>query len=457
MDYQPYLGWGLNTFEDVMTALGKFKDGGWWVRKIDYKDAFHRELTEGPYSKKEAIKKAETWNKFFKHKELTTAKAYSFRELICNHKEDYEYLKPHLYEEYIWRPPSGAELICFKLGAEKIIMKKPIKKVDSSFEKFKIYILESGVKLEEDRGYQIFYKDKDYMANKQMKSLKNLIKDYKDYPEELWSLYEFAMGENKNVVVVPNYIKDFSKYDKPYTLDYFKRLNKYDCREKKINALLREIGEANRQFLTSKDSYNIGYNLPLLIDDEDYEAKNILISFDEKKKLTLKIEDDIVLESGCDEIAYLKFKTNKYLNLILFIAKTLKINQIKLTDNLRENCRCDKTTSLYLNIIRFLAGMNSTYEELSFVELNKEKRQELVKEFRYKTLGEFIEDEEFLASKTLSEIAKNYLDGMCQFDYVCEILNKVSGKIFEKIKDCCFEYFIDLEDIKLLTLRERLK
>ena len=57
---------------------------------------------------------------------------------------------------------------------------------------------------------------------------------------------------------------------------------------------------------------------------------------------------------------------------------------------------------------------------------------------------------------TVGDLARDYLDGMCEFRYVCDLLNSISVKIFDTLKDCCFEYFIDLRNVKLFSLRETL-
>ena len=191
MEYQAYLGWGLINFEDILNALTKFKDGGWWIRKIDYKDAFHREITEGPYTEKEAKRKANNWNKFFtyKDKKITTAKVYSLKDLLCNHEKDYKYLKNHLYEEYIWRPPNGWELICLLLSKDKVLLleEKP------NMEKAKMYVLDNDFELIKHKNYEIYYKKNDYMAKEQSNKLQKLIIDYENNPEQLIWLYDTAM------------------------------------------------------------------------------------------------------------------------------------------------------------------------------------------------------------------------------------------------------------------------
>ena len=476
MDYQPYLGWGLNNFEDVMNAFTKFKDGGWWIRKIDYKDAFNREITEGPYTEKEAKNKAESWNKFFEFKSLVTAKAYSFKNLMCNSERDSLILKKHLYEEYIWRPPLGAKLLCILKDDMKILMINPNHRISKlmvrNLEKFKLYVLDNGVNLIEEGDYNIFYKDKNYIAKEQANNLKLLVENFKDSPEELWWLYDKALKLNNKrglePVIIPDYIVNFNKDIKPYNLDFFKNL-----KGDKISCLLNMLKSSNKTILLGKGT--LGYKFPFLYDNRDFNIKNFIISY-LNETLDIEIKQgnyNVKLTAPKNRVASLTFnlpyKKNevfnfKLLNLILFICKVLEINEVLLKDNLRDNC---DNLPIYLNIVRFLAGKNSVYDEIGFTEQNYQKREDVIQEFRWKKVGSFFEGEDLFYDKTIGDLARDYLtfqpkrrlfetEEMDQELYVCNLLNKISVKIFDTLKDCCFEYYIDLRKVKLISLRESL-
>lgn len=487
MDYQSYLGWGLNNFEDIANALTKFKDGGWWVRKIDYKDAFNREITEGPYTEKEAKKKAYNWNKFFtlKDKNITTAKAYSFKDLICNHQKDYKFLKKHLYEEYIWRPPQGTELICLLLSKEKILLLENEKKdKTNNLEKIKVYVLDNDIKLIKHKNYEIYYKIKDYMAKEQVEKLKLLIDDYGQNKEQLQWLYDTAVDKKfkrgLESVIIPHYIKNFNKDSRPYTLEYFKKLESCKEKEDKIKTLLCYLKDSNRDFtfpLKDKTKYDIGYKFPLLYGNNDYDVKNLVISYSNDKELMIDIKDD-------NDKYYVKLKNNyitfnlpldnqkdnifndKLIVLMLFISKTLKINNLILKDNLKEYCSCIKITNkedfyVYINIVKYLSDQESIYDEMGFVEINKEKRQDVIDKFKDKTIKEFFPNQEedslnIFMNKTLRDLSRDYLEGYCEFPYICELLQKITIKIYNQLNKCCFEHSIELDDFPLFKLKEKL-
>ncbi len=83
MDYEPYLNKGLTSFQDVIKAFNLYKDGGFWIKKLIHGSGFIREITEGPYKKKEANELAKEWNMIFKYKNFITANVYNFYDLCC--------------------------------------------------------------------------------------------------------------------------------------------------------------------------------------------------------------------------------------------------------------------------------------------------------------------------------------------------------------------------------------
>ena len=472
-NYTSYLGWGLNNFEDFLEAFTKYKDGGWWVRKIDYKDAFNREITDGPYKEKEAKEKAKSWNKFFKFKNLETAKAYSLLELICQHNTDYMDLKNHLYEEYIWRPPKGAELICLIKGLRKVVLYENKENQDDyNFRKFEFYALQNGVKNLEVKGYSIFYLEGDYVSYERAKKLKNLVIDYHGEKEILKWLYLEAINISSyrtgiKPIIIPEYILDFKKDIVPQYLDFFKRLKVYKDKKSKINALLKSLKKYSKNLNTVNNLYTISYTLPLLYSQKDDDIKYLNISYlKDTLKISIKTLDydisltDSDLNSGRLVFNFREEKSFdlKLIKLFIFISKTLFINKLYLKDNLTEYCKCNKLSNipLYLNMVNFLADKDPIYYSLGFRELNYDKRKEIVKPYANKQVIEN-QGEEIFDNYTYKLLALDYLNGYCKYDYVCEVLQKVTTILFDKLKDCCLEYLLKLETVKMFKIVEDLE
>ena len=135
-------------------------------------------------------------------------------------------------------------------------------------------------------------------------------------------------------------------------------------------------------------------------------------------------------------------------------AKDFKIEK----GNLQQYCKCKSLDNmpLYLNIIRFLAGEDSIYEEIGFIEIAKDKRKKIVAEYAKKIVNKETDSEGIVTDYTFEDLAKDYFKDFCKYNYVCEILNKNSVEIFEKLKDCCLEYSYNLDNVKLFNLKERL-
>jgi len=489
MDYIPYLNWGMNNFEDVLDAIINFKNGGWWVRKIDFKDGFYREITNGPYEEKKAIKLAKEWNDFFVYKDLTTAKAYSFVDLICYQHSYYKNLNQHLYPEYIWRAPSGSELLCLLnyKKEEKVLMIKKDKE-DYNYQKFKLYVLDNGLKLINIEGYQIFYKEGDSVAYEQGKKLENLVKDFKDYPLQIIWLYNKAMDNNikegSEPMLIPQYIKDFKEKNKIYTLDFFKDLknNNNNKKKERIEKLIEKLKNEKKIFTLPNI---VSYKLPLLYHKKDYHVKNLLISCGKSTDLPdqrynksndlpdLRSNNDLIIEIKEDkyfiqliipQVSMAKIKFNisydkesyifndKLISLMLYISKSLLVEEVILVDNLKEGC---DGLELYTNIIRFLAEEISIYDEMGFKEENREKRIEIIEKYKTKIISQ--KEDDLFYDKTFGDLSIQYLKGYREYKFVCQILNKMCKDIYKELSPCCLEYLIKLKDFSFYQLIEKLK
>lgn len=465
-NYTSYLGWGLNTFEDFLEAFSNYSDGGWWIRKIDYKDAFNREITEGPYKEKTAREKAEAWNKYFKYKDLKTAKVYNLVDLLCNHKDDYLRLKNHLCEEYIWRPPAGSELFCLIKGVSDVLLYY-IKDIKNSrdLEKFSSYAETKGINYIKVKDYKIYYCNKSYISFEKAKKLKKLVIDFEEEKESIKWLYLEAINKNNyregiKPLIIPEYIVDFNKDIQPQTLDFFKKLSTFKTKKEKIDKLIESLKNYKRNLKAENKEYDIYYVLPLIYNKNDSRIKNLNISYKNNIfKVLIKEEDySITLTDspiGGGRISFdfpytrkIDYFDDKIIDLLFFISKILKIERLVIKDNLMQYCKCDGLDNmpLYINIIRFLASLDSIYETIGFKEIDKESRLKIVSKYKDKPVLDY----------TYGELAKDYLNGYCRYEHVCELLKDISTKIFEELKDICLEYIIYLDNIKLYKLRSRL-
>lgn len=469
-NYQHYLNWGLTTFEDFLEAFTKYQNGGWWIRKIDYKDAFYREITEGPYNKKEADLKAENWNKYFKYKKLKTANVYSLIDLLCNHNMYMSKLEKYLYREYIWQPPNGAELFCLIKGDRKVFLDSK-ENIDSNFRKFINYSLDNNIKSIEVKDYLIFYKDSDFISKLMTKKLKRLVNEYSQDKETLRWLYLEAINinsyrEGKKPLVIPDYIVNFKKDIKPLTLDFFKVLKSKETLEAKIETLFDEIKKNKSVLLVKNNNYKIGYLVPIIYDEKDTLVKCLEFSYKDKVlEINYKEEEySILLNVNVNKnlnslklnfpfLDNVDFFDNKIIDLFFYICKVLNLDSLKLKDDYKEYCKCNKLSniSVYINIIRFLANKESIYSMLGFKEANIELREEIVKPYREKIITV---TDNFVY--TYENLANEYLEGFCKYNYVCNLLEEITSEIYQEMENKNIYYILDLDIYNLSSLADKL-
>ena len=330
--------------------------------------------------------------------------------------------------------------------------------------------MEKAIKKIELKGYKIYYKGDDYISVERAKKLKKLVIDYHEEPKLLEWLYLEAINtspyrEGEKPIVTPDYILNFKKDIVPQSLDFFKKLKNYEGFEEKIRALFRELQPYRKKLLTKNNDYILAYTLPLIYDEKDSNIKNINFSYNNKTLEISVVEIDYNIKLVYNpiregklffEFPYTKeldFFDDSLIDLLIFIAKILNIDRIVLKDNLKEYCKCNGLNNmpLYLNIIRFLADEESIYKELGFVEEGRENRVEILKKYQEKLVNDDPED-----VYTYKDLAQDYFKGFCKYSYACELLNNISGEIFEKLRECCLEYNLELSNLKLFKLKERL-
>ena len=473
MSYIPYLNYGLNTFEDVLATFTKYEDGGCWIKKIDHKGGFYREITEGPFTRKEAEKKASFWCKFFTFKDVSTAKVYSFSELVCRvceskkEKERNEKIKKYIYEEYIWQPPRGASLMCLVTGKLKILMNSIFNR-NNDFEKFEIYTENLGVVKTTLFEYDIFYLEHDIESNYKASTLRKLVSDYFEKSDQLVWLYDELQGfthtRGCKPFIIPGYLVEAEKFCMPIDLEFFKKFNGVKECKRKRKVIFEELKKCLPDY--SVDMKAIGDNIAMLLkiklitNVKSYNVRDFYISMDRSENMVLGIvyPDDqtyIKIEEteNCRGTVTLNLGIKKFdssMWLIVYLAKVFGFTHLSLTDDFKTHC--DHEHMIYHNILLFLDDQPSYYNKFGF-DLSYEdskRKKEIISKYQNQDIDNFDSvileayDETIFTSRKLKDIAHNYFNGMNRYDYACEILANISKKIYGEISECCLHYTVDL-------------
>lgn len=470
--YQPYLNYGLNTVEDVLSVFTKYSDGGYWVKKIDHK-LFYREIVEGPFTKKEAEKKAKFWSDFFIFKDIPTARAYSFTQLVCM-VCDVEYnkkLKNYIFEDYIWQPPRGASLMCLLAGKIKVLMNS-VFNVDDDFEKFELYVNNLGVVKTSLFEYDIFYLEHDLESNYKATTLRRLVSDYYKEPDQLVWLYDEVQGflhtRGCKPFVIPGYIVDSKKFCMPLELEFFKKYNKVsECKKKRKNIfedLKKCLPDYSMNINAVDDKVFVVLNIKLIIIPKTNKVKDFFISMDDKNNMIFGIvytEDQTYMKVEETENCRGKIITNldlkKYDNtmwLIIYLAKVFGFTHLTIFDDFKNEC---ENHTVYHNILLYLDDQPSYYEKFNFKLSYKDEQEKLriISKYREEDINNYIEDQIF-QNATLKDVVRDYFNGMNKYSYVCETLEKISEKIYKEISICCLKYTLELKNTDWNNLLENI-
>ena len=231
MSYVPYVGKGLNNFEDTVEAFIHFNKGGYWVKKIDKKEGFLREIVSGPFKKVIAQKIASNWDPDFDLPIEKYAKVYSFSELACsNTKEHSEYLE----DIYVWKPPKGIDIFCISNKLIDVCVYDRSLLSNNDFIKFYKYGQINDVNYLEINDNPspkiICYKTKDIKAYKKAQKIaKYLNEEIMHTPENKTYIINKILGkhvdENDRPVVVPSHVTSSTECD-VVDLYFFKNFTK---------------------------------------------------------------------------------------------------------------------------------------------------------------------------------------------------------------------------------------
>jgi hypothetical protein len=474
--YSPYLNQGLNSFEDVISVFTKYRDGGYWVKKIDSKSGFYRELVDGPYEKKEAEKKAQFWNKFFQFKDIPTAHVYSFQNLICRVcKKDDEYdkkIQEYLYSEYIWQPQLGMALMCLLNGDLKILLNSVYNR-DDDFEKFALYVQELGVVKVTLFEYDIFYLEHEIDSNYKAATLRKLVSDYFENPDQLVWLYDELQGfdhiRGTKPFIIPGYLLDGKKFCMPLDLEFFKKYNKVkECKRKRkviFNDLKKCLPEFSADIKATEDNVAMVLNAKLITNVKAHKVRDFYISMDKYDNIILGIiyPDDLTYikveeTKNCrghitTNLTIKKFDSSMWL--MIYLCKVFGFTHLTIDDNFK--VACDNYDTVHQNILLFLDDQPSVYDKFGFKLDYKDEKQknEIISKFQSQDLDVFdrglvdaYDINNLFPSNNLKDVAHTYFNGMNKYLYTCEVLKRISEKIFNEISDCCLHYTVELRDIR---------
>ena len=476
MSYEPYLDQGLTSFEDIINAFTKFKDGGYWVKKIVKKGGFHREIVEGPYKKLEAENEARDWNQFFKFKDLIVAEIFTFFTLCCDFELDIR-KKEYFYTEHIWQPPEGTDMFCLIYKPENAIIKKSININDKVYN----YVKSNDIASIEVYNETIFYNSHNYKSRVKAQVLKRICLDYISLQREKEILLNYMINNKleNNFISIPNYITEFKNSCFSIYLSQFKEFieDNTSCKNK-----IKKFYDKNYKCLPKEnlhlDNNDIVLHIYLLLSKRDYQAKlikikkhhsyEIIIGDDEyyikltdieKCNAILKIALPKSLEDFTNNYAQgdKKFQEVKnFIGLILYIAKCLGIDKIEYNSDQQLACICsNEGIFLYEEIISLLARKDSFYKKLGFINSKEKELEEIINNHRDMLTRQVLEkedEEDLFLDKTISEVAEDYLNGICNFEYGCYLLDKINKFIYPKIKNY-LNYTLLMKDKNLKSLR----
>lgn len=486
MAYEPYLDQGLTSFQDVLDAFTKFKDGGYWVKKIVKKGGFHREVVEGPFKKDEAEAEANDWYNYFMFQDKITAEVFTFFTLCCDFELD-ENKKDYLYPEYIWQPPRGIDIFCLLYKPEKAIIKNIQDISDPNSRKFINYAKSNNINTIQVFDDLIFYNSKNFKSRIAARVLRKISIDYISLKKEKDILLEYVINNklSNDFISIPDYITEFKRSCYNTYLGELKEIaeQKGNC-NKKIKSLFDKLYKCLPQENFHLNEKDIQLNFYLLLSNRDYEAKiiklikheyyDIVIGNEEtfisitdinKCKANLRVNLPRDLKDFTDFFAQedKKFQQLKnFLGLILYMAKCIGVEQITYNPDQRIKCICDNSgVLLYEEVINLLANKESIYKKVGFINTKEKELNTIINDNKKMTLGEILkiekeddeEEEDTFYDKTLEEIANLYLDGICMYEYGCQIMDEINKFIYPKIKDL-MKYELKIKNKNLKFFRK---
>ena len=497
MSYIPYVGKGLNNFEDTIDAFIHFNKGGYWVKKIDKKEGVLREIVSGPYKKVIAQKIASNWDPNYDLPIEKYAKVYSFSELACSNTRENV---PYLDEIYIWKPPKGIDIFCISNNLLDVCVYDKSLLSNNDFIKFYKYgqINDVNYIFHESNKFNapivpkiICYHTKDIKAYKKAQKIAKYLNEETMHTERNKN-YVINKILNKHVdeldrpIVFPSHITDNTLCD-VVDLYFFKNFYKEkNAFLKAFDELKKCLHDENIIFQNLENNYiEIVLEIDLIVNSKDYKPKKLYLKNSESEGLKLILGDyqdsyNIKLKDSVIDVNLPKnrkqwniflmekmggskdfYNVEKIMALFLYICKCLGKTNLTIKDQRTIDCACDSNESqIYINIIRELANLPSIYENLGFVRKNNKTFKSIIQNYKNVKLKDLIEENskyderrQIFLEKTVGQLATMYMDGMCAYEEMCSILSVTSTIIHNKITTCCLEYSINLDKTNLSFLR----
>lgn len=481
----------LSDFDDVISAFEKYENGGFWVLKIVLDFGVYRESVLGPYSLEKATEVSDLWKKIFSFEGAEVAKIYTFQDLICKEKP-----KIPVSKENRWNPPDGMKLFCL---VKKMIRVLPLdRSAEKSFEfqKFLAYTGEEGVdKLVPKTGnLMIFYNKKDAESYRRGHILLKFINESNGYSSlsKKWIIDKIC-GKNpkeKKPIMIPHYVETIGRECYPVELDTFKEFLE---KNKKIGDVWRKfkkcIPSSKKTIASYKEKIYETLEIDFLINGvqspnpvmkrfyieklTEEEVYNFILSnYGDSFSIGIygidrgKGELLVRLGDGDQTYRWTEFTKEKMVNgrmlsefdilggILFFAAKCIGVKKVFLHDEHSEICYCDDSDkSFFINPVRYIAGERSIYHKLQFKNRHQDEIDKIVEEYKYIELRDFVEDAGEYSLLTMEQLSKIFLDRVCAYTFLCQVLSNISGEIQNRIVDKYSLFESNIEEISLSDFR----
>ena len=468
----------LKDFNDVIKAFARYKNGGFWVKKLIFKNDRYLEVVNGPYDRTEALSIAEKWKTKFFYDDMIIAKAMPFKQLVCKSNV---LIKNLVSKELVWSPPYGSKLFCVIYNLDRVLFLKKDKKQETlDFIKFQKYAEGNGTARIETKMYNIYFKKRDLKGYKIAKKLEYFfgIENQYSLEEREWVLSSILQTEEKGTMplVLPGFLTKGTADCETLTINYFKGLNEKNNLEHVFSHLKKCVPPEKSELKLVKGERELVLETDFIINDNDNEIKTFYISkkrseyyigiSDYNKSFVIGIEN---IQKG-KGILILKFNESiedfnknflspgtddntefiRITAMLFFIAICFKIDTIEITENLLGDYLCNNDNRLFPNIINYLAFGSNMFQSLGIK--NSKEKSRITDHYRTSTLAEIYPEltSDFDGNMTINELATRFMTKDYNL-YLCNVLTHISSNIAKGMNQ---RTFFNLKKSKLSFFRK---